>query len=69
MTQCRAARRRFRPAARPPGLACEPGDVITQLAASPVSSAYALLDAVRSLPPGATVAVTSVGRARPTGRV
>jgi S1-C subfamily serine protease len=33
------------------------GDVITQLAGRPVSSAYSLLDAVRSLPPGATVAV------------
>jgi putative serine protease PepD len=38
----------------------QPGDVITRIAGRPVTSAYALLDAIRSLPPGTRVALTFV---------
>jgi putative serine protease PepD len=38
----------------------QPGDVVTQLGSQPVTSAYALLDAVRSLAPGSRVAVTFI---------
>ena len=37
-----------------------PGDVITRLDNQPVTSAYALVDAIRSLPPGLRVRVTFV---------
>ena len=37
-----------------------PGDVITRLASLPVANAYSLVDAIRSLPPGARVGVSFV---------
>jgi S1-C subfamily serine protease len=38
----------------------QPGDVITRLASLPVSNAYSLVDAIRSLAPGSRVGVTFV---------
>jgi putative serine protease PepD len=38
----------------------QPGDVVIQLGSQPVTSAYSLLDAVRSLAPGSRVAVTFI---------
>jgi putative serine protease PepD len=35
-----------------------PGDVITKLGSQPITNAYSLLDAIRSLPPGSTVGMT-----------
>jgi len=58
------------PAVAPGGPAARaglrPGDVIVGLGSLPVTSAYALVDAIRSLSPGSRVAVTYVrhGEAR-----
>jgi putative serine protease PepD len=38
----------------------QPGDVITRLGTVPVDDADSLVDAVRSLPPGARVGVTFI---------
>ena len=50
------------PAVAPGGPAARaglrPGDVIVRLGALPVTNAYSLLDAIRSLPPGSRVGVT-----------
>ena len=44
-----------------------PGDVILRFGGLPVTNAYSLLDAIRSLPPGSRVGVTFVRQGR-TGR-
>jgi S1-C subfamily serine protease len=43
----------------------QPGDVIIRFAGQPVTSAYSLLDAIRSVAPGATVGVTFVRQGQP----
>jgi S1-C subfamily serine protease len=42
-----------------------PGDVITRLDNRPVTSAYALVDAIRSVPPGSRVAITFIRQGSP----
>jgi S1-C subfamily serine protease len=42
-----------------------PGDVITKLGSQPITSAYSLLDAIRSLPPGSTVGITFIRYGQP----
>jgi len=42
-----------------------PGDVITKPGGQPVTSAYALMDAITSLPPGSTVGVSFMRQGQP----
>ena len=42
-----------------------PGDVITKLGSQPITSAYALMDAITSLPPGSTVEVGFIRQGQP----
>jgi S1-C subfamily serine protease len=41
------------------------GDVITRLGSQPITSAYSLMDAVTSLPPGSTVGISFIRRGQP----
>jgi S1-C subfamily serine protease len=62
--QIRTASLRGTPAITPGGPAARaglrPGDVVVRFAGQPIVSAYALLDAIRSTPPGTRVAVTFI---------
>jgi S1-C subfamily serine protease len=42
-----------------------PGDVITKLGGQPIMNAYSLMDAITSLPPGSTVAISFVRQGQP----
>jgi S1-C subfamily serine protease len=42
-----------------------PGDVITQLGSQPITSAYSLMDAITSLPPGSTVGISFIRQGQP----
>jgi S1-C subfamily serine protease len=41
------------------------GDVITKLGSQPITSAYSLLDAITSLPPGSTVGISFIRQGQP----
>ena len=42
-----------------------PGDVITKLGSQPIMTAYSLMDAIASLPPGSTVGISFIRHGQP----